>query len=110
MMTLCLKRMPVLGALLLAAPSPEIAAATFRAIELTSSDFSMHTAWGIKGTQIVGYGSDSFPEGNYHALLWNGASSSAIDLHPSDYTLSLARCVAGDHQGGGAEPQEGPQF
>jgi hypothetical protein len=52
------------------------------------------------GSHQVGYGffaSDSDP---YRALLWSGTPSSAVVLHPRDFTHSFAEGVSGDEQVG----------
>jgi hypothetical protein len=55
------------------------------------SGFSMSVATSISGTQQVGYGGGTatgltLANSFYHALLWTGSASSAVDLQPANLT------------------------
>lgn len=61
---------------------------------LDSTDFP--GAWAIATDGINQVGTDA-----YHALLWGGPGSSAIDLTPAGSTHSFAGALYGQWQGGG---------
>jgi len=66
---------------------------------LPAPAFASSDALGNSTTNQVGYGTTA---GSNHALLWNGATTSAIDLTPTGYTTSVANAVSGTHQVGSA--------
>ena len=75
------------------------------AIDLNPSQLGVviSSADAINGNQQVGYGrapSDIGALGPFHALLWTGSSSSAVDLTPSGFVESQAWGTDGIHQVG----------
>lgn len=63
--------------------------AEYEAVVLHPSGFTSTYAYGVDGTQQVGYGDN-------HALLWNGSANSFVDLHQflpagfsSSYSVSI---------------------
>jgi hypothetical protein len=59
-------------------------------------------AYGISGTQQVGYSWSVAANGNSHAMLWNGTAASYVDLHPSisGFTSTYAYGTNGTKQVG----------
>ena len=62
-------------------------------VDLNPSGFDGSYAYGISGTQQVGYGDG-------HALLWYGSAVSYVDLHPSGWDNSYANGTNGTQQVG----------
>jgi len=60
------------------------------------SGFSISAAYGVSGSQQVGYGVG----GSMHALLWSGTAASCEDLNPSGFDESYAYGVFGGRQVG----------
>ena len=62
--------------------------------------YSISTAYGISGSQVVGEG-DSNTEGQRHALLWTSFSPACtVDLNPGKGYVSVAYAVSGNQQVG----------
>jgi hypothetical protein len=74
--------------------------ASFTLLHMAGADQTR--ALDTDGTQQVGYAFFNQPNTPpYHALLWHGAGSAPIDLHPgSTFTHSFATSVADGQQGG----------
>jgi hypothetical protein len=76
-------------------------ASSFQKLHSRQHDFTQ--AEGTDGVQQVGQG-EKISTGAYHALLWNGPGSFAVDLHPAGgYVLSNARAVFKGQQVGSVE-------
>ncbi|HEX4414953.1 MAG TPA: hypothetical protein VH107_15060 [Lacipirellulaceae bacterium] len=65
---------------------------------LPSPNFAGSDALANTATNQVGYGTTASSVN--HALLWNGATTSPIDITPAGYTTSVANAVSGTHQVG----------
>ena len=75
-------------------------------VDLHSSKFMSTVAYGIWGTQQVGYGymKAAGPHGTTifvnHGLLWSGSAASMVDLHPAGFSHSFVRGLNGSRQVG----------
>ena len=76
---------------------PLAAKAQYTFIDLNPSGFDGSMAFGISGSQQVGFGGGP---GGYHALLWSGTAASAADLNPSGFTYASANGISGSQQVG----------
>jgi hypothetical protein len=71
-------------------------------MDLHPVGFDRSYAYGVAGASQVGWGSGPATGGLAHALLWNGAAASALDLHPyltglgPNFTTSVANGIADD--------------
>ena len=75
-------------------------AVNYSAVVLDSGGFYDTRVSGVAGTQQVGEGYMSTPNGDtYHALLWNGASQ-RVDLNPAGYIGSIGCGTNGTQQVG----------
>ncbi len=67
-------------------------------VDLNPTGFTYSEADGVFGNQEVGKGYSSLTGNQFHALLWNGASNAAIDLHlllPANFQKSWATSIDG---------------
>ncbi len=65
-----------------------------------TSDRFYSAAYGVFGNTQVGIGSGPVTGDAEHALLWNGSSASAVDLHPVGFGFSNASGASGNTQVG----------
>jgi probable HAF family extracellular repeat protein len=66
------------------------------AVNLNPSGYLSSCAYGISGSQQVGYGNGV----GSHALLWSGSPDSVIDLNPDGFSFSIAEATNGWQQVG----------
>jgi hypothetical protein len=83
-------------------------AVTYTAIDLTPSGYYGAYARGGGGGQFVGDGWSPETSGSAHALLWNGTSSSPVDLNPTGFSQSIAFAADGSQQVGFGYTSNGP--
>ena len=75
-------------------------------VDLHNSKFISTVAYGIYGTQQVGYGymKTAGPHGTVvfvnHGLLWSGSAASMVDLHPAGFSHSFVRGLNANKQVG----------
>jgi hypothetical protein len=74
--------------------------AQFVFIDLNPTGILSSEAGGASEGRQVGFGFGAASSGADHALLWNGTSGSAVDLHPAGFTNSGAASIAGIRQAG----------
>ncbi len=78
-------------------------------VDLNPSGFTESIASATNGVQQVGtgwrpeFGLTSGTSENFHALLWNSAADSFVDLHPSGFARSYGFGIGGTQQVGYAE-------
>ena len=74
----------------------------YQLVDLTPAGTSDSIALGVSGTgHQVGLGRGTITGGSaYHALLWNGTASGAVDLHPAGFSQSQIHATSGDAQVG----------
>lgn len=69
-------------------------------VDLHPTGFEWSFGYGTSGSQQVGYGATSVPNGEAHALLWSGTAASVVDLNPAGFATSEATGISGGRQVG----------
>src|SRR6267142_1057876 len=89
-------------------PQSAVAQTNYRASILENTVSPFVIARGISFGQVVGFGSQSQSDASaFHALLWSGSISNAVDLHPPGFLNSMAYSVsAGKQVGSGTRISE----
>ncbi len=103
----------VIACIVLLTSAGSARAVTYKATLLHPADYIDSFAQGVSGGSQVGYGRG--PGAGHgidsHALLWNSAADSKIDLHPAGFNRSVANGVSSAYQvgwaGGGPVPNGG---
>lgn len=94
----CLIGLAVLLALI---GSTTSAFADWEVVKLHPTVHITSRALGVSGGQQVGWAYvGDYPNGSFHASLWNGTAASFTDLNPAGSYESYARCAYGGQQGG----------
>jgi hypothetical protein len=75
-------------------------AGTYRPTLLKAGSFPSAFGYGLSGNSQVGIG--FVLHSTMHAFMWNGTTSSAVDLNPTGFTYSIANDVWGANQIGTA--------
>ena len=89
---------PLVAALVLF--TSQVYATSYTATLLHPAGFDSSRAQGVSGSSQVGYGDGTATGGARHALLWNGAASSLVDLNPVGFSESQAQAISGTRQAG----------
>ncbi len=72
-------------------------------LDLNPGGFTESYAYGVGGTQQVGYASGPATSFVAHAILWKGSAASAVDLNPTGFNQSFAAATNGTQQVGQGE-------